>query len=178
MAKQYTLEDSPVYLRDLDEDDVTERYVSWFADAEFTGFLEARNLTRDQIIDHLRHGQKTGDYFMYAIVLKETGQHVGNTKLGPFDRDNGVSDLSTVIGEKSCWGKGIGRAAIQIANTLAFNLHGVRKLSAKIHGDNVGSIKAYTGAGWEIEGRFADHVIVDGKLQDVVLVSCFNDGQK
>ena len=174
MTKNYSLNDLPIYLREFTEEDITDRYLNWFKDEKFTHFLEAKNLTRQQVIDHLKFGQKTGDYYMYAVVVKETDQHIGNIKLGPIDRDNRISDLSTVIGERNALGKGYARAAIKIANLLAFEVHGIRKLSAKIQGDNIGSIKAYTGGGWAIEGRLVEHLVVEGQPKDVVLVACFN----
>lgn len=174
MTEKHSLDGSPVYLREFTDDDVTDRYLAWFNDPSFTHFLETKSLTRQAALDHLHSGQISKSYIMYAIILKDTDQHVGNIKLGPIDQVNGLSDLSTIIGEKDCWGKGMGRAAIKIANHLAFSRHGIRKLSAKIRGDNYGSIKAYTGAGWVIEGRLVDHIIADGRPQDAVLVSCFN----
>ena len=174
MIKKHTLKDSPVYIREFTEDDITDRYLDWFQDSEVTRFLISKNLDRQEVIDHLRYGQKTKEYFMYAIVLQATDQHIGNIKLGPIDRENGVSDLSTIIGETSCWGKGLASAAIKIANSLAFDVHGIRKLSAKIRGDNLGSLKAYTGGDWGIEGHLVDHILIEGQPKDAIVVSCFN----
>ena len=56
-----------VILRPLEENDITDRYISWFADKEVTRFLESRNITKEDSIKNLRMGIKTGLYHMYAI---------------------------------------------------------------------------------------------------------------
>jgi len=39
---------------------------------------------------------------------------------------------------------------------------------------NIGSVKAYTRAGWVIEGVLKGQYLVDGKAEDRILVACFN----
>lgn len=168
----------PVFLRPLEEDDITERYVSWFADPEVTRFLEARNISRQDAVDYLRAGRRSGAYAQYAVCRAEDGVHVGNVKIGPIKARDAVSDLVTVIGDRSAWGKGVATAAIKQAIELAFTRHGIRKLSASIDSLNVGSVNAYTRAGMAIEGVLPGMFLhkVDGgyETSDKVYVGCFN----
>ncbi|MDO8518155.1 MAG: GNAT family N-acetyltransferase [bacterium] len=165
-----------IYLRSLTEDDFTERYLSWFCDPEVTRFLFARNITREDAVKHLRDGIKTGNWHMYAICEVKGGRHIGNIKIGPIDKHNGVSDLVTVIGERDAWGRGYGREAVGLATRVAFGELGIRKLSASIDSRNIGSIKAYTAAGFEVEtslkNQYRDEA--SGELSDKVFFSCFN----
>ena len=39
---------------------------------------------------------------------------------------------------------------------------------------NTASIKAYSRAGWLIEGRLKGFYLIDGKNEDQILVGCFN----
>lgn len=171
----FTLDYARVYLRPLTDDDVTERYLAWFRDEEVTKFLESSNLTKADVIEYLRRGRESGSYHMYAVVMKETEAHVGNVKIGSIDKCHGVSGLSTLIGDRAVWGQGIGSDAIRIANKIAFDQYGIRKLSAGIYGENIGSIKAYTNAGWVIEGRQVGQYVVGGEIRDGVLIACFNE---
>ena len=160
-------------LRPLTESDVTERYLSWFQDEQVTKHLAAKNLTKEDVIDYIRQGKETGEYFMYAILYD--GLHIGNVKVGPIDKESKLSDLVVVIGDKDYWGKGLATEVIKIGNKIAFTKHGIRKLSGGMPGNHIGSIKAYTRAGWIIEAHLKDHYISDGILQDRVCVSCFAD---
>ncbi|MBO83371.1 MAG: hypothetical protein CL506_03285 [Actinobacteria bacterium] len=167
-----------VILRPLEENDITDRYISWFADKEVTRFLESRNITKEDSIKNLRMGIKTGLYHMYAICLAKNGLHVGNIKIGPIRPKEGISDLVTLIGDKTIWGQGIGRAAIRLAKDMAFNQYGIRKLVASINSLNTKSVDSYVSAGFNIEAvisKFYNNSF-DGKnsFSDKVFVSCEN----
>lgn len=168
MRTSEALVQSPVTLRLLMEEDITERYLSWFRDPRVTKYIEAKHLTRQECTEYLNRPEHT----IYAVEVD--GIHIGNVKVGPIDPRHGLSDLVTVIGDASYWGKGYATEAVRQGILMAFLRHGVRKLAAGIHGDNVGSIKAYTRAGFEIEGVLRDHYLVDGKPQDRVCVSAWN----
>lgn len=108
---------------------------------------------------------------MYAICLKEDGRHIGNLKIGPIEWKHGTSDLVTVIGDREQWGKGFATEAIKLGNKIAFEKYNIRKLSGGMYASNVPSIKAYTNAGWIIEGRLFNHYVHSGKFEDRVIVS-------
>jgi len=165
---------SPISLRPLTPDDITDTYLSWFKDTVVTQFLEARDITREEAISFMEHGREEGIRFMYAICEAATGKHIGNLKLGDINRETGVSDLVTVIGDRSAWGKGYATEAIKQGMALAFDEHDLRKLSGAIYEHNTGSVKAYLRAGWVIEGALHGHIVRDGRVQDRILVSAFN----
>jgi RimJ/RimL family protein N-acetyltransferase len=171
-----------VYLRPLTEDDFTETYVAWFRDPEVTRFLDARNISRADAIDHLRRGQVDNTWFLYAICLREDARHVGNLKIGPVHRRHLTSDMVTVIGDRSVWGRGCARQALKLGIDIAFKEMNLRKLSASIDSLNTRSIKAYTAAGFRIEtalkDQFMDTTSSPPRLSDKVYVACFNPGYK
>ena len=163
-----------IYLRELVEDDVTDRYLSWFMDPQVTEFLEVRNLTCKDVMDYIRAGKETATYYMFAICLNEFGLHVGNLKVGPINRKHMLSDLVTVIGDKYYWGRGIASEAIKSGISLAFNQFGIRKLSASMYSDNLASYNAYIKAGFTEDARLKKHYVLNGKIMDMICVSCFN----
>lgn len=171
-----------VYLRPFVPDDVTESYLGWFRDPDVTRFLDARNISREDALDHLARGRKNNAWFQYAVCGRQDDRHVGNVKIGPIRWEHRVSDLVTVIGERSVWGLGHAREAIGLAIGIAFQEHGLRKLSASIDSLNTGSIRAYTAAGFEIEASLRDQFMgTEGGrpvLSDKVYVSCFNPAQR
>ena len=165
-----------VYLRELLPSDVNEHYLEWFNNDAVLEFLEVRKgqLTIDNVLAYIKEGRDSESYYMYAVCLKENDKHIGNLKVGPINRKHMLADLVTVIGDKEQWGKGLATDAIKQGNKLAFEKYNVRKLTGGMYEKNIGSIKAYTKAGWLIEGRLQNHYEVDGKLQDRIIVSCFN----
>jgi [ribosomal protein S5]-alanine N-acetyltransferase len=165
-----------VFLRLLEPSDVNETYLSWFRDDEVTSFLEVdgKSLTVDKVVDYIHAGRETGSYYMYAICLNGSGKHIGNLKVGPMEHKHGLCDLITVLGTRECWGKGIGEEAVKLGIELAFKVYGMRKLCAGIYSNNIGSIRAYTKAGFFIEAVLKDHYLHKGKLVDRIVISCFN----
>jgi len=165
-----------VFLRPLETTDINENYLSGFKDEEVTKFLgvDGKSLTKEEVIRYINEGKNSKSYFMHAICLKENNKHIGNLKIGPIDYKHGISDLVTVIWDRTQWGKGLASEAIRLGINLAFEKFNIRKLSAGIYSDNVGSIKAYTNAGFIIEGTLKDHYMLKEKYQDRVMVSCFN----
>jgi ribosomal-protein-alanine N-acetyltransferase len=173
MNKRY--EATRIFLRPLEEADIDERYVGWFADGDVTRFIQSRNFSTEESRAYLRAGRESGLYHLYAVCLRKTERHIGNLKIGPINRPHGVADLVTVIGDKACWGQGLASEAIELGSRVAFEVYGLRKLHGAILADNSGSIKAYIRGGWTVEGRLRDHYLVAGEPMDAVLVSCFRD---
>lgn len=163
-----------ISLRELTPEDIDERYLSWFLDSVVTQFLSARNLTRQDVLDYIEEGRRSGTYYMLAVCDSASGKHIGNVKVGPIDHANGTSDLVTVIGDRSFWGKGLATEAIALASQLAFDVYGIRKLCGSIISNNVGSIKSYTRGGWHVECVRKHQYLIDGQDQDEVFVGCFN----
>jgi RimJ/RimL family protein N-acetyltransferase len=163
-----------VMLRPLSPEDITPRYLSWFADPEVHRYLEVRAISATEARDYIEEGPTKNTYFMCAICDSETGLHVGNLKIGPIRWQQSVADMVTVIGDKSYWGRQIASDAIGVAVRLAFDVLGIQKLHASMYADNVGSLKAYTRAGWHVEARLNRHSMLDGKPQDTILISQFS----
>jgi len=163
-----------IYLRQLTRDDVTDTYLSWFRDAKVTEYLEARDLSRAEVIDYIIGGRESGLHVMFGIIAKNSDRHIGNVKIGPINWRHGTSGLVTFIGERDYWARGIAREAVRIGIRLAFEVYGLRKLSDGVIEGNEGSVRAYCAAGFELEGRLKGHYLLDGEERDRIIISCFN----
>lgn len=168
--------DGGIYLRPMLESDIDERYLSWFRDEEVTRYLESKYITADDALAFLRWGQQTNRRFMYAVCLEDGDLHIGNVKIGDIQPRAMLCDLVTVLGDRNHWGKGYATAAIKLATALAFDVYGIRKLNAGIYSGNIGSLKAYTRAGWLVEAVLYAQYAIAGGFQDKFVISCFNPG--
>lgn len=174
MSEKYQEDNGVIYLRELEAKDVSEEYISWFKDSVVTEFLDSKKITKQDAIDYMVNGRKTGLHIMYGIFDANTDAHIGNIKVGPIAKGHQTSDLVTVIGNRDYWGKGIATQAIRLGNKVAFEEHGIRKLSGGVADGNIGSVKAYTRAGWVEEARLEGHHLINGEVRDRILISCFN----
>ncbi len=169
-------ESARIYLRLLSASDINEDLMSWFEDETLMKFYtnSGRKITQKSLTRSMLEGQRKRNDFTYGIFLKENGKCIGTLKLGPINHVHKTSDLATLLGNKTYHGRGLAIEAIRLGNKMAFEYYGLRKLVSGIYESNVASIKAYTRAGWVIEGRLTGHYLVDGQAEDRILIGCFN----
>ena len=165
-----------VFLRPLQESDIDDEYLSWFKNEDghldyFTG--SCRVFTREMIVEDFRKGISEKRWFYY-LIESDSGTKIGNVKIGPIDTVNKTSDLVCLVGNRNFLGKGIASKAIAIANKVAFEKYDIRRLQGGMFQGNIGSIKAYTRAGWFIEARMKGFYWINGVSEDRVCVACLN----
>lgn len=117
-------------IRKFQEDDVTDRYVSWLNDPETVRYSEQRHTAHsyETSMNYLAHVRKVGDWFL-AIIQNETDIHIGNITVA-FDHPNGVADMAIMIGEPAVRGKGYGLEAWTAVIDQLLNGAGIRKVTA------------------------------------------------
>jgi len=164
-----------IYLRRLLKTDIDDQYLSWFDNNKLMKFYTntMRNFTKEKIVEELNSAE-TAQTYIYGIFTKESNVCIGNARIGPINLTHMISDLVVLIGHTEFHGKGLASEAISLGNNIAFNKFSIRKIYGGMHESNVASIKAYTRAGYVIEGKLKGQYLVDGKPEDRVLVACFN----
>jgi RimJ/RimL family protein N-acetyltransferase len=147
-----------VYLRILQESDVSESYVAWLNDLEITRYLEVRfrSMTRESIVDDLRTSPDRDIYF-FGIFQQGSNFHLGNIRLGPVNQQHARAGIGIVVGERSAWGRGVATEAIQLISDFGFDSLKLEKIVAGIYEPNVGSTKAFLKAGFEIEATLPNY---------------------
>ena len=165
-----------VYLKLLAEEEVTDEYVDWHANQDHTKFYSSSGkvFTREFLINELRAGHESGTLFVYGIYFKENDKLIGNIKIGPIVKQHRTSDLPVFLGDTDYLGKGLAVEAIRLGNQVAFEKYDIRKLYGGMFRANVRSIKAYTRAGWVIEGVRRGQYLVGEEAEDQILFACFS----
>lgn len=172
MANQYYLSSERIYLREVRQSDVNERYYSWLNDPEIYQYLETRFVPRslENIADFVKKMDAKENEPFFAICLKENGLHIGNIKLGPINWHHRNADISLFVGDKECWGKGFATEAIRTITDYGFRMLNLNKLKAGCYDINQGSAKAFEKCGYQREGLLRSHVISSGRCHDVILL--------
>ena len=166
-----------VSLRELVDADLDEEYFSWYMNEDglldtFTG--SRRKFQREGILNDVHEGISSGRWFYWVVTHVETGARIGNVKIGPIDVVNKTSDLVCLIGNRDFLGRGLAREAIEQGSKVAFDKYDIRRLHGGMYENNIASIKAYTSAGWQLEGRLKGFYWVEEKSVDRILVCCLN----
>jgi ribosomal-protein-alanine N-acetyltransferase len=148
------LEGARVSLRLVELSDCNDRYEAWLADPEVNRYLETRwqPQTAESIRAFVTAMQADPWSYLFCILDRAQGHHVGNIKLGPISPRHACADVSYFIGERSCWGKGLATEAISLVVDFGFRLLGLNRIQAGVYESNQGSVKALERNGFRAEG--------------------------
>lgn len=144
-----------VILKPLNLEYCNERYLSWLKNPEINQYLETRWEEQDltKIRTFVSSMTASSNNYIYAIIEKSSGIHLGNIKLGPINQAHSYADVSYFIGEKSKWGKGYSTEAIWLITHFGFENLDLHRLQAGVYESNIGSRRALEKVGYTLEGR-------------------------
>lgn len=165
-----------LFLREITSEDINDEVMKWFEDEDLMKFYtnSKNRITKDGLLNSIEEGKRIGNLYTFGIFHSTNDSLIGTIKLGPIDFNHMTADLATLIGNRNYLGQGLAVDAIGLGIELAFSQFRIRKLYGGIYLSNISSIKAYTRAGWLVEGRLKGQFLVDGKQEDRLLVACFN----
>jgi len=164
------LEGPRLRLRPLGPDDVGSAYVRWLNDREVTRYLESGRepVTEADLHRYLERFAGSRTDFIFAIVERDRGRHIGNVTLNHVDAAARTADTGLMIGERSAWGRGYATEAWALLLDWAFRAHGPLAIQAGACAGNVASVKALLRLGFRLENVVPDACRVDGARMDAL----------
>ena len=148
--------------------------ITWFEDMEVTHFLEIR--IPPSIEEEREFLERTArDQNSIFWVIETDGRAVGSTGIRLIDWKHGFGSTGTVIGDKSVWGRGIGREMMQLRAAYAFTQLPLRKLKSAYIAGNEASARAQAAAGYREVGRYRLDRWVDGEWRDYILTEVLRE---
>jgi [ribosomal protein S5]-alanine N-acetyltransferase len=168
------LQGEHIQLKNLIYRDVTQKYVNWMNDLDVTKYTESRFIkhTIESVTDYVKAISGSSEDYFYGIY--EGKEHIGNIKLHT-NMHHRLGDLGIIVGDKSKWGCGYATEAINIVTKHGFNTLELHKISAGVYSNNLGSIKAFQKAGYEMEGLHKATYLSDGNYVDEIIMSKWNE---
>ena len=153
--------------RSLTEKDATEIYASWLNNPAVNQFLETRHAVQTvaSCREFILACNQNPNEHLFGIFLKDTGQHIGNTKLGFINQYYQTGQLSLFIGEQSMWGQGFASEVVQAITQYGFEQLQLHKIEAGCYESNLGSLRAFLKNNYVVEGFLRNHVVLEGKRQ-------------
>ena len=160
-----------IYLRPLCIEDSEGPYISWFNDEEVCRGNQHHTYpyTLDDAKEFiLTSHDKKHEKLILAIILKNENIHIGNISLHNINPIVKSAELSLIIGDKSYWGKGIGKEACKLICDHAFNSLNISRISCGTFEPNIGMIKIAQYLGMKKEGCRRNAAFKNGKYIDVI----------
>ncbi len=137
-------------LRELSEDDASERYLEWFRDADAQRYVSATTEDLDGLRRYVREKSDRADVLFLGIFDKESGLHVGNVKFEPVDSENGYAIMGILVGDASYRGLGVAPEVMAATGRWLKMNRGIRDIELGVLRRNHGAIRAYEKVGFRV----------------------------
>jgi RimJ/RimL family protein N-acetyltransferase len=112
---------------------------------------------------------------VFAIVLKENNEQIGNIGLHGINHRQGTAHTGTLIGRKDLWSKGYGSEAKMILLDYAFGTLNLRKINTSVFATNPRSLKCQKKCGYQPEGVLKQQRRLNHEWVDEVLLAVFRE---
>jgi len=165
-----------VYLRPVSREDLPQMQ-TWVNDPEVTYFLSQRYpmTSEGEVAWYEGLAARKNTDVVLAIVLRRNNKIIGTMGLHHIDHINGLAVTGSVIGEKSCWGKGYGTEAKMLLLDYAFNTLNLRKICSAVLGFNGRSKRCLEKCGYKVEAVREKHFYKNGAYVDEILLAVFKE---
>jgi len=171
--KLQILIDKNIFLKILNQKDVSKNYVNWLNDYEVTKFTEQKNCkhTFKSVKSFVKEKYISDNDYLFGIYFNN--MHIGNIKLGPILWNHKSAEVSYFIGEKEYWGKGIASICLKALIDFSINTLLLEKINAGYYDLNIGSARVFEKCGFIKEGEKKNNIIFEGKRINLILVGYF-----
>lgn len=176
VIKEPFLKGKRIFLEGLSKKHVSEKYTQWFNDKEVCRenshgrALYTISMTRQ----YVKSVDRSDKIAAFAIITRDTREHIGNISLGKISWENNSGDISILIGEKDYWGKGIATEAYRLLIDYGFNKLRLHRLESGMTVRNKAMIKVAKKVGMKKEGVMNDALYKDGQYVDIVRLAIIN----
>ncbi|KYK38303.1 MAG: hypothetical protein AYK18_07825 [Theionarchaea archaeon DG-70] len=167
-----------VYLRPVESEDLPS-ICTWANDPEtrkLTG--EVLPMSMKKANEFLEKIQEDKERVWFSVVLKENDRLIGEAGLLRMFYPWRTTDLTLIIGEKDCWGKGYGTEAIHLLLDYAFGYLNFHRVAVGVVGFNENALHFYEKVGFKKEGAQRDGYYYNHTYYDFVMMSILEDEYK
>jgi RimJ/RimL family protein N-acetyltransferase len=168
--KPVTLDTERLLLRWMTEDDIDGHYAV-FSDPEVARYWSSEPWSdmdqARQAIASTIAAYADGSGMRLAIVLRDSGQLIGNVSLHHFFEQNRRCEIGYALASRH-WGQGYATEALRAAIRYGFDVLGLNRIEADIDPRNAGSARVLEKLGFRKEGYMPERWIVFGEFADTI----------
>lgn len=156
-----------IYLRGIEDADVTPEYVAALNDHEVNRYMAAGRMpqTRETVLEFVR-GLRSASAIGFAACTIAEDLHVANVQLR-IDWPHQKGEIGVLTWRKTHWGRGYGREAVALATRHAFEVLHLRRLTFATH--NPAAARIVERLGWTQEGVLRKDAILAGEECDALV---------
>jgi len=149
---------------------------TWANDPEIRGLTgEVLPTSMKRAAEFLEKIHTKKERAWFSVVLKDKNRLIGEAGLLRMFYPWRTTDLTLIIGEKDCWGKGYGTEAINLLLDYAFGYLNFHRVSVGVVGFNERALQFYQKVGFKKEGVQRDGYYYNHEYHDFVMMSILED---
>ena len=167
------------YLVPFDEKHLNSKeYFDWLRDYEVMKTINRLDYIRPvsfpEVREYCEMVMRSKNDIYLAIHLKDGDGFIGTMRI-KVDWYLRTADVGIMIGNKTCWNKGVGGDSVKCVGRYLFNVLGMRKLTAGLMEINHGMKKVFENAGFKVEGIFRNADRFEGRYVNHIYMGCFHE---
>ena len=143
ILRRFTVEDAPDMFENWAKDPVVTEFLTWEAHRSVEDTKKLLSLWVSEY--------EKGEYFNWAMELKESGRLIGNISVVKVDDRIDAAEMGYCMG-RAHWGKGLMPEALSAVMDFLFGEVGMNRVSAKHDARNPKSGRVMAKAGMRFEG--------------------------
>jgi RimJ/RimL family protein N-acetyltransferase len=154
--------------------DLLPLYLRWFSDLQVTRTMSIRPgpVTEEATAEwYERVGASESDVF-FTVYEYPGLRPIGGANLHQIDRRHRTAGFGVWIGEKECWGRGIGAEVTALTLDYGFTALGLHNIMLSVVSYNERGLRAYARAGFREIGRRREAWRLAGRAYDVICMDC------
>lgn len=163
-----------IYFLPMKEKD-TKQIIQW-RNQDFVrkNFIDQRDFTEEGHHNWIEKMINTQKAVQFIVYLQESNRAIGSVYLRDIDREHLRAELGIFLGEQDVLQAGYGTEAVKLLVKYGFSQLGLHKIMLRVLASNHGARKAYEKAGFAVEGRLEEHVLLSDQYEDVILMAVIN----
>lgn len=171
------LQGDRIVLRNLQLADADGPYPSWMNDPEVCQYNSHHvyPYTPEKARQYIESVRATSNAVVLAVVIKETGEHIGNISLQGIHPVHRSAEFAILMGDKAHWGNAYGKEAGILLCRHGFNALNLHRIYCGTHEHNVGMQKLALYLGMQEEGRLRQAQFKQGQYVDNLLYGVLRD---
>lgn len=119
----------------------------------------------------VEHHRAQRNEVLWVVADSNADRAVGHVGLYEIDHRIRTAEFAIMIGDKSAWGKGLGRACTEFTVRYGFEQLNLNRVSLQVLETNTRAQQLYRSLGFVEEGRLRQAQYKSGRYLDVVLMS-------
>jgi RimJ/RimL family protein N-acetyltransferase len=159
-----------VRLAALREDD-SDRMFEWINDRELVelsaAFRPIEREDHDRWFDRIRDRDEVA---IFGIRFRDCDRLIGSCQLHGIDRRHSCAELQIRIGERSAWGRGLGREATELLLGYGFEGLQLHRIQLHVERGNERARRMYGRVGFREEGILRGAALIGGRRRDLVVM--------